>query len=593
MIRHGLIAAAAGGALAMAIAPPPARAQVSGAPTQAEIERGRPVPIARKAPGRVSIEGGVERAPCPLANPSYANVTVRIDSVRFNGLKEVAPAALDSTWHDYAGRTVPVAALCEIRDRAATALRAMGYLAAIQIPPQRIATGGEVTFDVLMAHLTAIQVRGDAGHSAALIAAMLNGLTEEPVFNTHAAERRLLLAGDLPGYNVRLVLRPAGGAPGDVVGEVLITRQPIEVDVNVDDLGSRAIGRYNGLARMQINDLTGLGDSTVLSLFNTADLSEQTVAGVAHSFAIGPDGLRFSGDFTFAWSRPDIGTHALKSRTQIAGASLSYPIVRRQDETITAALGFEAVNQSVRFGGTPLTDDRLRTLQAQLGFDLIDPTSIGRAMGYSAAEPRWRVDGTLEVRQGLSILDASHSCGPRFARCLPPHSALSRLDADPSALLVRFSGNAEYRPLNWLTFALKPRAQYSASVLLNYEEIGAGNYTIGRGYDPGSLLGDSGVGVAAEARFGSLVPRRASDLALQPYVFFDQAWSWINDAGPQQHDPQKLSSAGGGLRGAWGNRLRFDASLAVPLRRAPLQRHRGDVRVLFTISTLLFPWRLQ
>ena len=135
-----------------------------------EIEQGRPVPIAPNAPTRVTIEGGVERAPCPLADPKYANVTVRIDSVRFDHLAEVAPERLDAAWRVYAGRTVPVATLCEIRDRAATMLRDMGYLAAIQIPPQKIETGGVVTFDVLMARLTAIQVRCDAGHIARLLA---------------------------------------------------------------------------------------------------------------------------------------------------------------------------------------------------------------------------------------------------------------------------------------------------------------------------------------------------------------------------------------------------------------------------------------
>jgi hemolysin activation/secretion protein len=177
-------------------------------------------------------------------------------------------------------------------------------------------------------------------------------------------------------------------------------------------------------------------------------------------------------------------------------------------------------------------------------------------------------------------------------RCLPPHTPLSRVDADPTPFIIRFTGDAEFRPLSKLTFALQPRAQYSSSVLLNYEEIGAGNYTIGRGYDPGALLGDSGVGFTAEMRVGSAIPRNADAVALQPYAFFDQAWSWNNDAGPMQRNPERIASIGGGVRGAWGNHLRFDVGLAAPLRRAPLQPHKGDVRLLFTITTRLFPWRL-
>ena len=46
--------------------------------------------------------------------------------------------------------------------------------------------------------------------------------------------------------------------------------------------------------------------------------------------------------------------------------------------------------------------------------------------------------------------------------------------------------------------ALAPRAQYSPDVLLSYEQISAGNYTVGRGYDPGTLTGDSVFGVSTD-----------------------------------------------------------------------------------------------
>jgi hemolysin activation/secretion protein len=45
--------------------------------------------------------------------------------------------------------------ICEIRDRAATILRNAGYVAAVEVPEQRIADGN-VRFQVLMARLTGI-----------------------------------------------------------------------------------------------------------------------------------------------------------------------------------------------------------------------------------------------------------------------------------------------------------------------------------------------------------------------------------------------------------------------------------------------------
>lgn len=559
-------------------------------PTREELSRGQLPSDAPEQGRRLTVEGGVERAPCPLADPRYANVTVNFANVQFDGLRVVDAAQLQDSWSDLAGRDVPIASLCEVRDRAATTLRKMGYLAAVQVPPQRIEKGGTVRMDIFMARLVAIEVRGDAGRSEKLIAAHMEALKGQPVFNVQEAERHLLLARDLPGYDVRLALRPAGTAPGEVVGEVHVVRQRVELDVNVQNLGSNAVGRFGGVARLRLNDLTGLGDSTVFSIFNTAQPSEQTVLQAGHSMALGHDGLRLSGDFTYAWSKPGIEGIDLSSETMIATAALSYPVVRRQAETLLASGGIDLINQDVRFGPAKdsLSRDRLRVLFMRLEGELIDPDSLVSTVGYSGVEPRWRVGGSMELRQGLAGLGASSPCGPTFAGC---PDGLSQLDGDPSAFVVRAAAQAEYRPSPLWTLALAPRAQYSPDVLLSYEQMSAGNYTVGRGYDPGALTGDSGVGVSAELRYGRISPKRLGAVAVQPYVFFDAAWLWHESRGFAGLDPQKLYSAGGGLRATWSNHARIDLTLATPLRKAGFQTERGDTRLLFSITTQILPWR--
>ncbi|WP_022683897.1 ShlB/FhaC/HecB family hemolysin secretion/activation protein [Sphingobium bisphenolivorans] len=581
---------------ASALAPVAADAQVAPrAPTREELSRGQLPSDAAPQPSRLTVVGDVERAPCPLADPRYASVTVNFADVRFEGLRVVDPAALRDSWSDFAGRDVPIASLCEVRDRAATALRQMGYLAAVQVPPQRIEKGGTVRFDIFLAKLVAIEVRGDAGNSEKLIAAHMEALKGQPLFNVRDAERHLLLARDLPGYDVRLALRPAGTAPGEVVGEVQVTRQRVEMDVNVQNLGSNAVGRFGGLARVRINDLTGMGDSTVLSIFNTAQPSEQTVLQAGHSMAIGSDGLRLSGDFTYAWSKPGIANIPLSSETLIATAALSFPIARRQVHTLIANGGLEVVNQDLHFGTgagkTPLSRDRLRVLFLRLEGELIDPDSLISTTGYSGMEPRWRLGGSVELRQGLNGLGASESCGAGFVNCAFPATPISQLDGDPSAFVMRAGVQAEFRPVPRLTLALAPRAQYSPDVLLSYEQMSAGNYTVGRGYDPGVLTGDSGVGVAAEIRYGRITPKGPGSIALQPFAFFDAAWMWHQSANFAGLDPMKLYSAGGGVRATWSNHARLDVTLATPLRRAGFQTERGDTRLLFSLTTQILPWR--
>ncbi len=583
----------------------PADAQVAstGAPTREEVNRA-PVGPDTRPPSRLTVEGGIERAPCPLDDPKFAGVTVAVSQVVFDNLKVVAPETLKSSYESYIGKTVPIATVCEIRDAAATILRRQGYLAAVQVPPQRI-ENGIIHFDVLMARIVQIQVRGDAGKSERLIAGYLDALKGEEVFNEHVAERYLLLARDLPGYDVRLTLRPAGTAPGEVLAEVSVAKTPIAIDFNAQNYGSKDVGRFGGLLRGEAYDLLGFGDRLSLGFFSTADFKEQQVAQGGYDIRVGREGLTLGGRFTYAWTNPSLrdATGAkidINSHTLVASLEGSYPFVRTQATNLRGAAGFDFINQDVRLPGPLYTRDRLRVFYSRLDLDAIDRASIGALAGYSAAEPRWRASGSLEVRQGIDGLGASDDCGPApYSRCFvtgyrPP----SRTNGRPDAFEVRVNGQLEYRPLPKITFVLSPRAQYSTKPLFSFEQYSAGNYTVGRGYDPGSLIGDSGAGFQAEFRFGSLVPRSRSSLELQPYAFFDHSWVW------RKHDPiapdddysQQLSSVGGGVRATFGDHARLDVAVAKPLDRVgPVdpttnRARKGDTRVLVSLTTKLWPW---
>jgi hemolysin activation/secretion protein len=568
--------------------------QAPQSPTREEIQRSRSVAPTQGAPTSLSVEGGIEREACPLAAPQYASGRVTFTQVRFNGLTVVDPAVLGDSWSDLAGTPQPVSTLCDIRDRAVTALRAMGYLAVVKLPPQRVEKDGVVNFDVLVAKLVSIRIRGRTGNSEQLIASLLEPLTKAPAFNVNEAERRLLLAGDLPGYDVRLVLRPANTVPGEVIGEINVRRQRVRLDINVQNLGSNEVGRWGGLARLQVNDITGLGDSTVISLFNTAQTREQTVLQLGHAMAIGTGGLRLSGNFTYAWSKPSVVGGKLRSETLIATTELTYPLVRRQATNLALAGGFDLVDQDVFFAGTKLTSDRIRVAYARADLEMTDPASITSTVGYAAAEPRWRLAASLELRKGLSVLGASNDCGPAPGYPACATVSLSHIEAQPNAFVARLVTSAEWRPLPQLAVVVSPRAQYSPDPLVSFEEFSGGNYTVGRGYDPGSIVGDSGVGVSAELRYGTLLPASRDDLALQPFVFLDYAKVWNHRSLIPGADGADLLSGGWGLRGNWGNRSRFEVTIAAPLRRTVsqqlLNQDRGDVRLLFSVTSLILPW---
>jgi hemolysin activation/secretion protein len=577
-VRSALLAAVACGGIAAPLSAQNVPAQA--APTREEIDRPDLRPTARP-PARLTVEGEVERAPCPLAAPNYQGITFTLTDVAFNNLAGLSAAELRPAFAEYVGRTVPIATVCEIRDRAATILRRRGYLAAVQVPPQEI-ENGIVRFDVLMARIVSVQVRGDAGRSEGTIAGFLRQLQEMPVFNEREAERYLLLAKNLPGYDIRLTLRPAGTAPGEVIGEVAVLHTPIEVDLNVQNYGGRDVGRWGGLLRAQFNGLTGLGDRTSVGVYSTADFEEQQVLQLFHDFAVGSEGLRLAGRFTHAWTEPGGNPELdIKSRTLLASAEATYPFLLSQSSTVQGALGFDLVNQEIDILGETLNRDKLRIVYGRVDFDSIDEASLGALPGFNAAQPRWRFGGSLELRQGLGIFDATDFC----ATCpVQP----SRVPGTAKGTVIRAAGIAEFRPVPNIAFSLAPRAQYSDDPLFAYEEFSAGNYTAGRGYDPGALTGDSGFGFQSEVRIGSATPAAVDRFAFQPFAFFDAAWVWNNrDA---MSGSESLYSAGAGVRAAYGDRFRIDAALAVPLKRAGLQTERGDPRLLISFTTRLVPW---
>ncbi len=561
-----VLAQALPGAVAGQVASPPTRDDIRGVTTQSA-----------PAPSRLSIKGGIERSACPLDDPKYADIKVNITEVAFGGLKEIAPAELDDTWKSLVGTSQPIAALCEIRDAAGTMLRNKGYLAAVQVPTQKI-EDGKVRMEVIYARITAVRARGETRGAEGKLQQYLGALTGEEIFNQRRAERYLLLARDLPGYNVQLTLKPAGTGPGDLVAEVAVLREPYAVDLTLQNLASEATGRFGGQVRAQAFGLTGMGDVTSLSYYATSDFSEQHILQASHEFRPGSEGLIIGGQFTYAWTRPDVAglpaNISLDARTLYASVFARYPLQRSLSRNVWLSGGLDLVNQNVDFIG-PLTRDRIRVGWGRLDVDAIDTAHV---------QPRWRVASSLELRQGLSILNATKSCtGAACAAQVPT----SRFDGSAKATVVRWQGEFERALGSKVSVLFAPRGQYAFKPLFSFEEFSAGNFTVGRGYDPGELIGDSAVGGALELRG----PRWAIDgdrtWRVQPFAYADAAWVWNKGIA----GAERLTSVGGGLRSEIGSRFRLEATLAVPLERVGTQAKRSDPRFLVTLTTRLLPWR--
>ncbi|WP_271079403.1 ShlB/FhaC/HecB family hemolysin secretion/activation protein [Aurantiacibacter sp. MUD61] len=569
----------------------PALAQDTAPPTRGELTSPQERPEVRDGL-TLTVDGQMERRACALDAPEYADLTVTLSGVDYTGAERASDVALARAHDGYLNRELPIRALCDIRDRAAALLEDAGYLAAVEIPAQSLGDG-RAEMRVVLGRLVAVRARGDTQGAESLIAGYLQRLVGQEVFNIGEAERYLLLANDVPGMEVRLSLRPAPeGAPGDLIGEVAVLRDSFAIDANIQNWGSRALGRFGGLLRAEAYNVFGMGDRTAIAAFSTLEFEEQQTLQLSHDMPLGSDGLVLSGQVTLGWTQPDaLPGFTIESETVFASVEASYPFLRTQTDSVWGAAGFDFVNQDVTLNGNPFTEDRVRAVYLRGTYLHVDADSIARRDGYSPYEPKFRFSATGEVRQGLGIFGASDDCRDNPADCLINGGiGPARIEQDPTPLFLRGSINTEFRPVPLLAIAFDLEGQLSGSPLPAFEEYGAGNYGIGRGYDPSSILGDSALATSLELRFGSLIPTSTDSLRFQAYAFTDAAWTDNED--PGLFDPtDELWSAGAGMRFVRGANIQGDVNVAIPLQRLDSTGERPGWRILFSITARLLPWR--
>ncbi len=556
--------------------PVPTPPQVPVAPTLQQLQP----PVAPPTTPGVSVDASraITAPACPL---STSELRVNIDRVRYVplGRDAVAPAIqsiLDSvalpTWGDQ-----PISGVCGIRDAANAALRRAGYVASVQIPPQEV-DNGELTLAVIVARITEIRIRGEAGSHRTGLARRIAQLQALDPVNERDIERLLLLAGDVPGLDIQLALRPAGTAPGDVIGDLNIVAQKFAIFGNVQNYGSAQLGRETAYARVETYGLLTSSDLLYVAGSTTLDFKEQLVAQAGYSTWLDESGTTLGGRFVYAWSRPTLDQLDLRSQSLIAGIDLSHPFVRSVRRNLAVTGGFELLEQRTRvYGGpssSPLNRDKLRVVYARMDGSMRTPRPGG--------DDRFFLHAGLELRKGLNILDASKAGSGADA----DGYTLSRFDGDPQAFVVRgeLDANIGLGPI--FSLAGTARGQWADNALLNLEEYSIGNLTIGRGYDPGSNSADRIIALRGEARARLPLGLPVSITALG---FFDAIWLYNLDNNTTETG-RRLTSWGGGVEAALPGKLVFQMLYAKPRDKAlSIDKAPPPGRLLFSLTTKFSP----
>lgn len=545
----------------------PAEAQIA-LPSRQEVTP--PTPQLRAdSTASVDASGALAEANCPFDTSPLRMTLQRVEFTRPDGspLQPQIAAALAEINIPTGDQSI--AAVCQVRDNANAALRRGGWVASVQIPAQEIA-GGVLRLQVVTARIVDVRVRGDAGLYEPFLRRRIAAIQALDPLNEREAERILLLAGDVPGLDVALSLRPSGGEAGTVIGDLTVSSRRFAVFANAQNYNSALLGRETVYGRGEIYGLTGLGDITYIGASTTTDLKEQIIVQGGHIFQLDDGGTTFGGRATYAWSRPDLGALDLRTNTLIGGFDLTRPLYRSVRSNARGRLGFDFVDQISRVGSgagaVTLTRDKLRVLFAGIDADRQFLDSGGRTWMSLAT--------SLELRKGLGLFDASQT---GFAS----GQLTSRLEGNARAFVVRGAMNATVSLGPVFSIAGVGQVQWTNDPLLNYEEFALGSLTIGRGYDPGSNSGDRAVGGHIEARADLPVTHA---LGTQLYGFYDHLYL-ANLDNARIEGARNFTSVGGGLRLSFPNRLVLDVGYAKPLDRALLlDRRRPPARVLVSLT---------
>ena len=555
-----------------------------GVPTREEVN---PEPPRREAePGKVSIDSGnaFARGPCPLDS---SELRTTIPSIQFGGAgvkplpAELVPilANIRAPEGEQSVRVV-----CDIRDAANAALRSRRYVATVQIPAQRL-DGGPLQLEVITARIVETRVRGNAGPYEGLIESRIAALQSFDPLNEAQAERLLLLADDIPGLDVRLSLQPAGGAPGEVIGELTVDYHPFGVVANAQNLNSKQLGRETVYARAELYGLTGLGDLTYLAGSSTVDFDEQKIVQVGHEMLLDQNGTSLALRATFADSRPTLPSLSLRTKSWILNAELLQPLMRTVNDNYYLGVGFERVDQRTDLassgagGSAALNLDRISTIYMRF-------SGNSRRLCRDGTEAT-SLNGFAEFRKGIDAFDATKTGVITKAGYAP-----SRFEGDAKAWVIRgqLDGKIGLGPIFELFGSA--RGQWTNQALLNYDEFSIGNLTIGRGYDPGANTGDKAYAGTAELRVNLPTGPR---VGTQVFGFYDHVRLFNLDTGSTEAR-RRLESYGGGVRVTLSGVARLDLTYAHPLDPPLLTGASAKVpkdRILVSLTAQLVPFGLR
>lgn len=466
---------------------------------------------------------------------------ISLSAIRIDGGFDELAASTEAILADLRGRRIAVSQIYATANAIERRYAAAGYvLVRLVVPPQQLDDGGSLQLKVIDGSIEAVDVRGVPQSLRKLVSARMAPLVGRRRLLLTEIERRLLLAGDIPGLAIRSTLA-LGQTQGGAKLVLEATHHSVAGSVGVDNHLPSSLGVYSTNAALSFNSILGLGEQVYLTgssgvhlgqiFASTAPIS---VVGGGVSAPLGFDGVALNAEYTHSTSRPlqTPGSPASVGYLDRGDLRLTYPWLRTRTQTLALQGTLEWNSQflvPVGFG-SDLYRDRYYVVR----FQADDQRQWSGGAGSEA---------TLVISHGLTGRDGASAAASQIA--------LSRQGAGPSFTKANVS-------LQWaqtlpaalqLSFGAFGQTSFGRP-LLTTEALSLDGPAALSGFPSGTFTVDEGVTVRAELGRNSVVPVEGFRASVSPYVFAAAAHGLIDQATAAQRANEDAGSLGAGVRTA-------------------------------------------
>ena len=500
--------------------------------------------------------------------PGADRLMVTVRSVSIAGGLPALEAATRSVIASLAGKRVPAAAIFDAARALETAYAQAGYiLSRVILPKQTLRDGGTLRLTVVNGFVESIDTskvpERIRGRVDAIVAPLLGqeGLTRGEI------ERRLLLAGDLPGSALRSTLTP-GQKPGGTILVIEAQQHLTSTYAGFDNTLASDLGRSSIGLGLDLNSALGFGELFYLrasghpsgnnvndlgGLFTDNPRLRTLAAGVV--VPLGNDGLTFNLEATDSKTTPK-PTAGIQTTSYFDRVSLRlrYPWIRSRLLNLATEAAFDAQDEGQSLlapsDELPLSSDRLRIfrLSADLGW-----------------ENQWSGLATAKAIASFGI----DGLGARGAEEATPLLPVSTEGANADFQKIEAILTYSQAVTEHFGVALYARGQTSfGQPLAQSEQIGFASFGELSTFDAGTLGGDSGWVVRGEVNSPWAIDGVGLPVVAIPYAYAATGMLYLAEPTVLEQGTTHVAAVAMGLRLASTFDPGFsDASIAVEFGR--------------------------